>query len=112
MKAIQFKKSDCQLSGTNHQEICKQLDCEVEFIGGIWNVSKIAKIKTKYQEIYIQLGNWIVEQNGILMVLIDDEYKLLQLDKRTQDICEQLNDAVKKVIRSEQRQGGLLKPKE
>ena len=78
MKAIQFKKTDCQLSGNNHLEICKEFDCRFEFVSGIWNISKIAIIKTTNQELYVQLGNWVLKENGTLRISTTEDHDQVQ----------------------------------
>ncbi len=108
MKAIQFKKTDCESFGNNCTEINKEFGGSVEFTSGIWNISKIAILKTNDQELYIRLGDWILKKDGVLVILTNDEYQLLQSEQAVKDIREHIDRQIRVCITRDQRQGGML----
>lgn len=138
MKAIQFKKTDCPLSGLNDKEIMKEFSGFFEF-KGLGQGNRITTfMAANGQEKLIRLGEWILEIDGAIVVLSNEEYQLLQSEQQlketkdrienelkqhkrgvqvgiikpqseqTKDLGKIIGDSVKAVIKKEGQQGGLL----
>lgn len=138
MKAIQFKKTDCQLWGNNLEAITKEFGGVFEFKG-----SRLGDITTIFQasngqEKLVRLGDWILEIDGVIVVLNNEEYQLLQSEQKLKEIKDRIDgevkqyhhrvrvgvvkpqsepskdlgqiihNSIKAVIQRDQRQGGLL----
>lgn len=138
MKAIQFKKTDCQLWGNNLEVITKEFGGIFEFEGR-GQGERITTFKSANgQEKLVRLGDWILEVDGVIVVLNNEEYQLLQSEQQLKEIKDRIDDEVKRyqhrirtgfikpqaepskdlsqmihdsvnaVIKQEQRQSGLL----
>ena len=138
MKAIQFKKTDCPVSGMSDQEIMREFGGIFEFEGR-GQGERITTFKpTNGQEKLVRLGDWILEIDGVIVVLNNEEYQLLQSEKQLKEIKDRIDsevkwyqhrvqtslikpqaeppkdlgqmigNAVKAVIKKESRQSGLL----
>ena len=127
MKAIQFQKTDCRLSGHNDQEIMNILGGTFEFEG--CGTGRITTFKADNgQEKPIQLDDWILEFDGALVVLSNEEYQLLQSEQKLIEIKakidfevksfnqqksklwdELIGNTIRNIIKKEKRQGGLLR---
>lgn len=138
MKATQFKKTDCQLWGNNLEAITKEFGGVFEFKGSrLGDRTTIFKAPNG-QEKSVRLDDWILEIDGVIVVLNNEEYQLLQSEQKlkeikdridgevkqhqhrvrvgivkpqsepSKDLGQMIHDSVKAVISREQRQGGLL----
>ena len=137
MKAIQYKRPDDN-SNIDDGALQKAFGGQIEYIGGSWCRSRVAILRANGQEIYIRYGDWILEKEGLLILLTNEEYQLLQSEQRLKEIKDRIDgevkqhqhrvrvgivkpqseppkdlgqmigNAVRTVIRQEQRQGGLL----
>lgn len=108
MKAIQFKNAVGVVG--NDDEVLSLLGGQISYVG----TRTPQKITISYRrndfnaEIYF--GDWIIEKdNKELIVLSHDEFLALHsIEVKTSNIRTIVRDAVRKVIRDEKRQGGLL----
>lgn len=138
MKAIQFKKTDCQLWGNNLEVITKEFGGIFEFEGR-GQGERITTFKsTNGQEKLVRLGDWILEVDGVIVVLNNEEYQILQSEQKlkeikdridgevkqyhhrvrvgvvkpqsepSKDLGQMISDSIKAVIKKDQQRGGLL----
>ena len=138
MKAIQFKKTDCQLWGNNLEAITKEFGGVFEFKGSRLGDRTTIFKTSNGQEKLVRLDDWILEIDGVIVVLNNEEYQLLQSEQRLKEIKDRIDgevkqhqhrvrvgivkpqdeppkdlgqiigDSVKAVIQRDQREGGLL----
>lgn len=77
MKAIQFIKTDNYLTGNNSLDICTEFTAEIDFDQD-WRIGGIAKLNGNNQQKLIRLGDWVLEIDGVIVVLNNEDYQLLQ----------------------------------
>lgn len=114
MKAIQFKKTGT-FTG-NDEEIQALFGGHFCYMGK----GRLQDIEMYFergsQSLPIKFNDWIVDLNGVILVLDGVQYQSLVAEaastrKQTDDqkqIGQMIHDSVKAVISREQRQGGLL----
>lgn len=114
MKAIQFKKTGT-FTG-NDEEIQALFGGHFCYMGK----GRLKDIEMYFergsQSLPIKFNDWIVDLNGVILVLDGVQYQSLVAEaastrKQTDDqkqIGQMIHDSVKAVISREQRQGGLL----
>ena len=114
MKAIQFKKTGT-FTG-NDEEIQALFGGHFCYMGK----GRLQDIEMYFerggQSLPIKFNDWIVDLNGVILVLDGVQYQALVAEaasarKQTDDqkqIGQMIHDSVKAVISREQRQGGLL----
>lgn len=137
MKAIQYKRPDDN-SNIDDGALQKAFGGEIEYIGGSWCRSRVAILRANGQEIYIRYGDWVLEKEGLLILLTNEEYQLLQSEQKLKeikdridsevkqyhhrirvgivkpqaeppkDLGQMISDSIKAAIKKDQRQGGLL----
>lgn len=138
MKAIQFKKTDCPVSGMSDKEVMREFGGIFEFEGRGYG-ERITTFKpANGQEKLVRLGDWILEIDGVIVVLNNEEYQLLQSEQKlkeikdridgevkqhqhrvrvgivkhqaepTKDLGQMISDSIKSAIKKDQQQGGLL----
>lgn len=138
MKAIQFKKTDCQLWGNNLEAITKEFGGVFEFKGSrLGDRTTIFKAPNG-QEKSVRLDDWILEIDGVIVVLNNEEYQLLQSEQKlkeikdridgevkqhqhrvrvgivkpqaepAKDLGQMISDSIKSAIKKDQQRGGLL----
>ena len=114
MKAIQFKKTGYYVG--NHDEVTKVLDGAVVYVGQREGNEAIKTFERDNQAFPLQFDDWIVDLNGVILVLDDMQYQALvaetaiakkQIDDQKQ-IGQIIHNSIKAVILRDQRQGGLL----
>ena len=137
MKAIQYKKPDDN-SNIDDGALQKAFGGQIEYVGGSWCCSRVATLRANGQEIYIRYGDWILEKEGLLILLTNEEYQLLQSEQKlkeikdridgevkqhqhrvracivelqaepSKDLGQMISDSIKAVIKKDQQRGGLL----
>ena len=108
MKAIQFKKTDCQLWGNNLEAITKEFGGVFEFKGSrLGDRTTIFKAPNG-QEKLVRLGDWILEIDGVIVVLNNEEYQLLQSEQKLKEIKDRIDGEVKQY--QHRVRVGIVKP--
>jgi len=138
MKAIQFKKTDCPVSGMSDKEVMREFGGIFEFEGRGYG-ERITTFKpANGQEKLVRLGDWILEIDGVIVVLNNEEYQLLQSEQKlkeikdridgevkqhqhrvrvgivkpqaepSKDLGQMISDSIKSAIKKDQQRGGLL----
>ncbi|MEQ0924040.1 hypothetical protein ABLT40_09600 [Acinetobacter schindleri] len=108
MKAIQFKKTDCQLWGNNLEAITKEFGGVFEFKGSrLGDRTTIFKAPNG-QEKSVRLDDWILEIDGVIVVLNNEEYQLLQSEQKLKEIKDRIDGEVKQY--QHRVQVGIVKP--
>ena len=114
MKAIQFKKTGT-FTG-NDEEIQALFGGHFCYMGK----GRLQDIEMYFergsQSLPIKFNDWIIDLNGVILVLDGAQYQALVAEtasarKQTDDqkqLGQMIGNAVRTVIRQEQRQGGLL----
>lgn len=107
MKAIQFKKTN-HYTG-NHDEVTGMLGGTVVYIGQRGKTETIKSYERDNQTFLLQFDDWIVDVDGVILVLSDVQYQaFLSLLSPQKSLGDAIGEAVRNVIKKEQRQGGLL----
>ena len=107
MKAIQFKKTN-HYTG-NHDEVTGMLGGTVVYVGQRGNTETIKSYERDNQAFPLQFDDWIVDIDGVIIVLSDVQYQALISKLSTQkSLGDAIGEAVRNVIKKEQGQGGLL----
>ena len=114
MKAIQFKKTGHYVG--NHDEVTKVLGGAVIYVGRRGENKAIKTYERDNQTLPLQFNDWIMDINGIILVLDDTQYQALIAEKSIakkqieppKDLGQMIGNAVKAVIKKESRQSGLL----
>ena len=106
MKVIQFKKSG-QYTG-NCDEVTKALGGTVIYTGQCGSKGIQKTYERGDQCLPLQFSDWIIDINGVVLILSEDQYRALKSVVITEPlvISKQIDDAIKKNIENEQRQGG------
>ena len=94
MKAIQYKRPDDN-SNIDDGALQKAFGGQIEYIGGSWCRSRVAILRANGQEIYIRYGDWILEKEGLLVLLTNEEYQLLQSEQKLKEIKDRIDGEVK-----------------
>lgn len=94
MKAIQYKRPDDN-SNIDDGSLQKAFGGQIEYIGGSWCRSRVAILRANGQEIYIRYGDWILEKEGLLISLTNEEYQLLQSEQKLKEIKDRIDGEVK-----------------
>lgn len=108
MKAIQFKKVVGVVG--NHHEVLSLLGGHISYVGNHKPEQIIMSYRRDDFNTEIHFGDWIIEKdNNEIVVLSHNEFLALHsIEVKTSNIRTIVHDAVRKVIRDEKRQGGLL----
>lgn len=107
MKAIQFKKTN-HYTG-NHDEVTEMLGGTVVYIGQRGKTETIKSYERDNKTFPLQFDDWIVDIDGVFIVLSDVQYQALISKLSTQkSLGDAIGEAVRNVIKKEQGQGGLL----
>lgn len=110
MKAIQFKKTN-HYTG-NHDEVTGMLGGTVVYVGQRGNTETIKSYERDNQTFPLQFDDWIVDVDGVILVLSDVQYQaFLSLLSPQKSLGDAISEAVRNVIKSEKMQGGLLSSK-
>lgn len=110
MKAIQFKKTN-HYTG-NHDEVTGMLGGTVVYIGQRGKTETIKSYERDNQAFPLQFDDWIVDIDGVILVLSDVQYQaFLSLLSPQKSLGDAISEAVRNVIKSEKMQGGLLSSK-
>lgn len=108
MKAIQFKKTDCPVSGMSDKEVMREFGGIFEFEGRGYG-ERITTFKpTNGQEKLVRLGDWILEIDSVIVVLNNEEYQLLQSEQKLKEIKDRIDSEVKQ--HHHRVRVGLIKP--
>lgn len=109
MKAIQFKKIGHYVG--NHDEVTKALGGAVTYVGQRGKNETIKTYERGDQHLSLQFDDWVVDIDGVVLILSEDQYRALKSVVIAQpfNIGKQMDNAVKKTIANEQRQGGPLR---
>ena len=75
MKAIQFKKTGHYVG--NHDEVTKVLGGAVIYVGQRGKNEAIKTYERDNQTFPLQFNDWIMDINGIILVLSDTQYQAL-----------------------------------
>lgn len=94
MKAIQYKRPDDN-SNIDDGALQKAFGGQIEYIGGLWCRSRVAILRANGQEIYIRYGDWILEIDGVIVALNNEEYQLLQSEQKLKEIKDRIDGEVK-----------------
>lgn len=95
MKAIQFKKTDCPVSGMSDKEVMREFGGIFEFEGRGFG-ERITTFKpANGQEKLVRLDDWILEIDGVIVVLNNEEYQLLQSEQKLKEIKDRIDGEVK-----------------
>ena len=114
MKAIRFKKTGHYVG--NHDEATKVLGGAVIYVGRRGENKAIKTYERDNQTLPLQFNDWIMDINGIILVLDDTQYQALIAEKSIakkqieppKDLGQIISDEVKAVINRERLQGGYL----
>lgn len=111
MKAIKFKKSGPHTGNCN--EVTKVLWGTVTYTGQCGSKWIQKNYERGNQCLSLQFDDWIVDINGVILILSEDQYQALKSVVITPPvvISKQIDDAINKNIANEQRQGGKLRYK-
>lgn len=110
MKSIQFKKTN-HYTG-NHDEVTEMLGGTVVYIGQRGKTETIKSYERDNQTFPLQFDDWIVDVDGVILVLSDVQYQaFLSLLSPQKSLGDAISEAVRNVIKSEKMQGGLLSSK-
>lgn len=108
MKAIQFKKTDCPVSGMSDKEVMREFGGVFEFEGRGYG-ERITTFKpANGQEKLVRLGDWILEIDGVIVVLNNEEYQLLQSEQKLKEIKDRIDGEVKQY--QHRVRVGIVKP--
>lgn len=107
MKAIQYKRPDDN-SNIDDGALQKAFGGQIEYIGGSWCRSRVAILRANGQEIYIRYGDWILEKEGLLVLLTNEEYQLLQSEQKLKEIKDRIDGEVKQ--HQHRVRVGIVKP--
>lgn len=107
MKAIQYKRPDDN-SNIDDGALQKAFGGQIEYIGGSWCRSRVAILRANGQEIYIRYGDWILEKEGLLISLTNEEYQLLQSEQKLKEIKDRIDGEVKQY--QHRVRVGIVKP--
>lgn len=108
MKAIQFKKTDCPVSGMSDKEVMREFGGIFEFEGRGYG-ERITTFKpANGQEKLVRLGDWILEIDGVIVVLNNEEYQLLQSEQKLKEIKDRIDGEVKQ--HQHRVRVGIVKP--
>lgn len=111
MKAIQFKETNYQLMSGNCEEVLTVLGGSITYTGSGQGEDLIIQktYKRDNQTFPLQFDDWIVDIDGVIIVLSDVQYQALISKLSTQkSLGDAIGEAVRNVIKKEQGQGGLL----
>lgn len=114
MKAIRFKKTGHYVG--NHDEATKVLGGAVIYVGRRGENKAIKTYERDNQTLPLQFNDWIMDINGIILVLDDTQYQALIAEKSIakkqieppKDLGQIISDEVEAVINRERLQGGYL----
>ena len=114
MKAIQFKKTGHYVG--NHDEVTKVLGGAVIYVGQRGENKAIKTYERDNQTLPLQFNDWIMDINGIILVLDDTQYQALIAEKSIakkqieppKDLGQIISDEVEAMINRERLQGGYL----
>ena len=110
MKAIQFKKTDCPVSGMSDKEVMREFGGVFEFEGRGYG-ERITTFKpANGQEKLVRLGDWILEIDGVIVVLNNEEYQLLQSEQKLKEIKDRIDGEVKQ--HQHRVRVGIVKPQD
>lgn len=107
MKAIQYKRPSDN-SNIDDGALQKAFGGQIEYIGGSWCRSRVAILRANGQEIYIRYGDWILEKEGLLVLLTNEEYQLLQSEQKLKEIKDRIDGEVKQ--HQHRVRVGIIKP--
>ena len=107
MKAIQYKRPDDN-SNIDDGALQKAFGGQIEYIGGLWCRSRVAILRANGQEIYIRYGDWILEIDGVIVALNNEEYQLLQSEQKLKEIKDRIDGEVKQY--QHRVRVGIVKP--
>lgn len=107
MKAIQYKRPDDN-SNIDDGALQKAFGGQIEYIGGLWCRSRVAILRANGQEIYICYGDWILEIDGVIVALNNEEYQLLQSEQKLKEIKDRIDGEVKQ--HQHRVRVGIVKP--
>lgn len=108
MKAIQFKKTDCPISGMSDNEVMREFGGIFEFEGRGQGERITTFRSANGQEKLVRLGDWILEIDGMIVVLNNEEYQLLQSEQKLKEIKDRIDSEIKQY--QHRVQTGLIKP--
>lgn len=114
MKSIQFKQTNSPMTVGNDVEVFAILGGSITYSGsGRGEDFVIQKTYERDNKCFpLQFDDWIVDINGVIFVLSDEQYRALLSIKRPLGLGEALalhiNDAVKKEIERGVSQGGFI----
>lgn len=111
MKAVQFIKSNSLLTSGNDVEVFAILGGSITYSGsGRGEDFVIQKTYERDNKCYpLQFEDWIVDIDGVILVLTDEQYQaLLTVVNPQKSLGDLIGDAVRKVIKEERRKGGLV----
>ncbi|MFW1969373.1 hypothetical protein ACG95P_20205 [Acinetobacter guillouiae] len=114
MKAIQFKKTNYQLMSGNCEEVRTVLGGSITYTGSGRGEDLIVQktYERDNQTFPLQFDDWIVDVDGVILVLSDVQYQaFLSLLSPQKSLGDAISEAVRNVIKSEKMQGGLLSSK-
>jgi len=114
MKAIQFKKTGYYVG--NHDEVTEALAGAVIYVGQRGKNEAIKTYERDNQIFPLQFNDWIMDIDGIILVLDDTQYQALMAEKAIakkqieppKDLGQIISDEVEAVINRERLQGGYL----
>jgi hypothetical protein len=110
MKSIQFKKTN-HYTG-NHDEVTEMLGGTVVYIGQRGKTETIKSYERDNQTFPLQFDDWIVNVDGVILVLSDVQYQaFLSLVSPQKSLGDAIGEAVRNVIKIDKMQGGLLSSK-
>lgn len=78
MKSIQFQKTNCQLMGSNFQEITDMFGGIITYLGGSATTDIQKTYERDNQAFPLQFNDWIVDIDGVIFVLNDEQYQILK----------------------------------
>ena len=114
MKSIQFKQINSPVTGGNDVEVFTMLGGSITYSGsGRGEDFVIQKTYERDNKCFpLQFDDWIVEIDGVIFVLSDEQYQALLSINRPLSLGEALalhiNDVVKKEIKQGFSQGGFI----
>jgi len=107
MKDIQFKKISNHTG--NHEEITCVLGGSITYAATCGSKEIQKKYERDNQIFPLQFNDWILDVDGVIFVLSDQQYQAFQsLLEPKKDLGVLIGNAVRLVIRNEIRQGGGL----
>ena len=108
MQSIQFKQTGNYVG--NSDEVFAKLGGTITYSGsGRGENLVIQKTYERDNKCFpLQFEDWIVDINGVILVLNDEQYQALLSIKRPMSLGEAIALHVREAIKKEQSQGGLL----